>query len=133
MSRRRARKEAFLILYQSDVTGNPVQGVVQNWREYRGDPDEYALQLVQGVDRVRGQLDRMLEEVAVGWSVYRMSAIDRTVLRLALYEMLYIEDVPVDVAIGEALELVKGFSSDESPAFVSGVLRGIASRMVAHG
>lgn len=133
MSRRRARKEAFLILYQSDVTGNPVQGVVQNWREYRGDPDEHALQLVQGVDRVRGQLDRMLEEVAVGWSVYRMSAIDRTVLRLALYEMLYIEDVPVDVAIGEALELVKGFSSDESPAFVSGVLRGIASRMVAHG
>lgn len=133
MSRRRARKEAFLILYQNDVTGNPVQGVVQNWREYRGDPDEHALQLVQGVDRVRGQLDRMLEEVAVGWSVYRMSAIDRTVLRLALYEMLYMEDVPVDVAIGEALELVKGFSSDESPAFVSGVLRGIASRMVAHG
>jgi N utilization substance protein B len=65
-----------------------------------------------------------------------MSAVDRTVLRLALYEMLFVEDVPPDVAINEAVELAKGFSGDESPAFVGGVLRaaeGRACGKVEHG
>ena len=70
-------------------------------------------------------LDRILSEVAVGWPVVRMSAIDRTIMRLALYEMLFSEDVPPDVAINEAIELAKGFSGDEAPAFVGGVLRGV--------
>jgi N utilization substance protein B len=60
-----------------------------------------------------------------------MSAIDRTILRLALYEMLYVEDVPPDVAVNEAVELATGFSGDEAPAFVGGVLRGAGLR--AHG
>ena len=77
-----------------------------------------------GVEREREALDGRLGEVAVGWPVHRMSAVDRTILRLALYEMLHIEDVPAEVAVGEAMELAKGFSSDEAPQFVGGVLRG---------
>lgn len=124
MSRRTARKNAFLALYQSDVSGRPVAEVLERWREYRGEIDAYAERLTRGVEDERESLDALLGEVAAGWPVHRMSAIDRTILRLALYEMLYVDDVPAEVATGEAMELAKGFSSDEAPQFVGGVLRG---------
>ena len=125
MSRRRtARKNAFLVLYQRDVTERPTDEMLERWRSYRGELDDFALALVRGVEREREALDERLGEVAVGWPVHRMSAVDRTILRLALYEMLHVEDVPAEVAVGEAVELAKGFSSDESPQFVGGVLRG---------
>ena len=123
-SRRTARKNAFLVLYQRDVTERPVEEMLGRWRSYRGELDEYSLALVHGVEREREALDGRLGEVAVGWPVHRMSAVDRTILRLALYEMLHVEDVPAEVAVGEAMELAKGFSSDEAPQFVGGVLRG---------
>jgi N utilization substance protein B len=123
-SRRTARKNAFLALYQSDVTGRPVSQILDRWRSYRGELDRYAERLTLGVESERGALDERLGEVSVGWPVHRMSAIDRTVLRLALYEMLHVEDVPAEVAVGEAVELAKGFSGDEAPQFVGGVLRG---------
>ena len=125
MSRRRARKQAFLTLYQSDVTGGSLEDVLERWRSYRGELEAYAEDLTRGVREKQEDLDRMLSEVAVGWPVVRMSAIDRTIMRLALYEMLFSEDVPPDVAINEAIELAKGFSGDEAPAFVGGVLRGV--------
>ena len=124
MSRRTARKNAFLMLYQSDVTGQPLEQVLDRWRSYRGEIDEYALILSFGVEKERESLDKRLGDVAVGWPVHRMSIVDRTILRLALYEMLYVEDVPSEVAAGEAMELAKGFSGDEAPQFVGGVLRG---------
>ena len=124
MSRRRtARKNTFLVLYQRDVTERPIDEMLERWRSYRGELDDFALALVRGVEREREALDERLGEVAVGWPVHRMSAVDRTILRLALYEMLHVEDVPAEVAVGEAMELAKGFSSDESPQFVGGVLR----------
>ena len=124
MSRRTARKHAFLSLYQSDVTGQPIGPTLERWRRHRGELEEYAERLSRGVEQEKETLDALLGEVAVGWPVHRMSAVDRTVLRLALYEMLYIDDVPAEVAMGEAIELAKGFSSDEAPQFVGGVLRG---------
>ena len=136
MSRRRARKQAFLILYQSDVNGNRVEDTFDRWRSYRGDLEEYAVRLARGVEREKEDLDALLSEVAVGWPVHRMSAVDRAVLRLALYEMFFVEDVPPEVAINEAVELAKGFSGEESPAFVGGVLRGAEGRAygkVGHG
>lgn len=125
MSRRRARKQAFLTLYQSDVTGGPLDTTLQRWRSYRGELEDYAEDLTRGVEERLEDLDRTLSGAAVGWPVGRMSAIDRTILRLALYEMLYSEDVPPDVAINEAIELAKGFSGEEAPSFVGGVLRGV--------
>ena len=134
MSRRRARKQAFLVLYQSDVNATPVEAAFERWRSYRGDLEDYAVRLARGVEREMEELDALLSEVSVGWPVHRMSAVDRTVLRLALYEMLCVEDVPPDVAINEAVELAKGFSGEEAPAFVSGVLRGAEARArVGHG
>ncbi len=136
MSRRRARKQAFLVLYQSDVNGSPVEAAFERWRSYRGDLEDYAVRLARGVEREMEDLDALLSEVSVGWPVHRMSAVDRTVLRLALYEMLFVEDVPPDVAVNEAVELARGFSGEEAPAFVGGVLRGAEGRIygeVGHG
>ncbi len=136
MSRRTARKQAFLNLYQSDVNNSPLGPTMERWREYRGDLREYAVRLVRGVEGEQEQLDAMLSEVSVGWPVHRMSAVDRSILRLALYEMLYVEDVPPEVAVNEAVELARGFSGDEAPAFVGGVLRGAELRAqgkVGHG
>ena len=136
MSRRTARKQAFLNLYQSDVNGSPLGSTIERWREYRGSLQEYAIRLARGVEEEQERLDAVLSEVSVGWPVHRMSAVDRTILRLALYEMLFVEDVPPDVALNEAIELARGFSGEEAPAFVGGVLRGAGLRApgkVGHG
>lgn len=101
---------------------------LDRWSAYRGDPDAYAIRLVRGVEREREELDRILSEVSVGWPVHRMTIIDRTIMRLALFEMLHVEDVPWEVAINEAVEIATGFSGDESPSFVGGVLRGAHSQ-----
>jgi transcription antitermination protein NusB len=131
MSRRTARKQAFLNLYQRDVNDSALDSTIERWREYRGDLEPYALRLARGVEEEQEGLDAVLSAVSEGWPVHRMRAIDRTILRLALYEMLYVEDVPPDVAVNEAVELATGFSGDEAPAFVGGVLRGAGLR--AHG
>ena len=133
MRRRTARKQAFLVLYQSDVNGWTVGESVERWRSYRGEFDRYALRLARGVDQEVEYLDERLSEVSVGWPVHRMNSVDRTILRIALYEMLFVDDVPAEVAINEAIELATGFSSEESPVFVGGVLRGAGSRLVEHG
>jgi N utilization substance protein B len=120
-----------LNLYQCDVNDNVLDATIERWREYRGDLEPYAVMLARGVEEEQEHLDAVLSEVSEGWPVHRMSAIDRTILRLALYEMLYVEDVPPEVAVNEAVELATGFSGDEAPAFVGGVLRGAGLR--AHG
>ena len=124
------------MLYQSDLNARPVDDVIHLWRSYRGTLDEYAVAVIQGVENDRESLDAVLEEVSVGWPVHRMSTIDRTILRLALYEMLNVDDVPPEVAMNEAVEIAVGFSSAESPTFVGGVLRGAAELLrgrVEHG
>ncbi|MBA2343848.1 MAG: transcription antitermination factor NusB [Rubrobacter sp.] len=137
MRRRTARKQAFLALYQTDINDRPLEDTLGRWSSSNQDEfREYARTLTEGVEREREDLDFRLSEVSIGWPVHRMSAVDRTILRLALYEMLYVEDVPAGVAINEAVELATGFSSDESPAFVGGVLRGAETSIlgkVEHG
>ncbi len=132
-SRRTARKNAFLALYQSDVTGRPIGEVLNRWHSYRGELDPYTKRLVRGVESERGALDERLGEVSVGWPVHRMSAIDRTILRLALYETVHVEHMPAEVAVGEAVELARGFSGDEAPQFVGGVLRGAREAWLSEG
>jgi len=136
LRRRTARKQAFLALYQSDINGRTLEDTLGLWRSYRGEFRDYARTLTEGVELEREDLDARLSEVSIGWPVHRMSAVDRTILRIALYEMLYVEDVPPDVAINEAVELATGFSGEEAPAFVGGVLRGAESSIfgpVEHG
>lgn len=124
------------MLYQSDATAKPHGATVARWREYRGEPEPYAVKVVRGVEKEREALDALLSEVSQGWPVHRMSAVDRSILRLGLFEMIHSDDVPPEVAVGEAVELAKGFSGEEAPQFVGGVLRGAEARVfgeVPHG
>ena len=126
-SRRTARKNAFLVLYQGDAIGRPVDDILERWLSYRGELDGYAMRLIRGVEAELETLDERLGEVAVGWTVRRMSAVDRSILRLGLYEMLFVEETPAEVAVNEAIELATGYSGEESPRFIGGVLRGAKS------
>jgi N utilization substance protein B len=84
--------------------------------------NEYTVELVEGVQAHRARLDEILGQYSDGWTIARMPGVDRAVLRLGLYELLWREDIPPAVVIDEAVELVKTLSTDESPRFVNGVL-----------
>jgi N utilization substance protein B len=122
-ARSKARKRAVDVLYESDLRGvDPLQTLAD--RRALGDPpiNEYTAHLVEGLYEHRARVDEILAEYAEGWTVQRMPDVDRAVLRLAVYELLWCADVPGAVVIDEAVELAKTLSTDESPRFVNGVL-----------
>jgi N utilization substance protein B len=120
MSRRSARIAAVEVLYGADVRCVPVDEVLAD----REDADAYCRHLVEGVDRLRGELDRLLTEHSVNWSTERMSPVDRNVLRVGVFELME-GDVPPVAVIDEAVEIAKRFSGDEAGRFVNGVLEGV--------
>ena len=122
-ARRKARKRALDILFESDMRGvDPLDTLAQ--RVAAADPpvNEYASTLVEGVAAHRGRIDELLATHAVGWTIDRMPGVDRNLLRLATFEMLWQDDVPSAVAIDEAVSMARELSTDESPAFVNGLL-----------
>ena len=127
-ARSKARKRAVDILFESDLRGLDPLALLA---ERVGAPDlppvnDYAVSLVNGVVAHQQDIDRMLAEQAHGWTVERMPAVDRAVLRLGVFELLFSDEVDDAVAIDEAIELVKLLSTDDSPRFVNGVLGTLA-------
>lgn len=124
-ARRRARRKALDLLYQADVLGRSPEEVLE---ERRGldDVPPYAEELVRGVGERWAEIDGLIGAHAEGWTVPRMAVVDRNVLRVAIYEMLWRGDVPVAVAIDEAVEAVKQLSTEDSGRFVNGILGRIA-------
>jgi N utilization substance protein B len=122
-ARSKARKRALDVLFEADQRGLEPLAVLAD-RHRRGDArvTPYAVTLVEGVVANRDRLDRVLGDAAVGWVLARMPAVDRNVLRIGAYELLCCDDVPDAVAIDEAVTLATELSTDESPAFVNGVL-----------
>jgi N utilization substance protein B len=122
-ARSKARKRALDLLYASELRGeDPVEALDRAIAEGEGPTNEYTDDLVRGVVAHRQSIDRLLSASAQGWTLERMPAVDRNVLRLGVYEILYVEEVPDAVAVAEALNLVRDLSTDESPTFVNGVL-----------
>ncbi len=124
LRRSRAREVAFQVLYQEDLNPrhNPALGDQLIERRLRADDMRtFARDLVAGVHRHREEVDTALERIAANWSLKRMAATDRNVLRLGVYELIH-GDVPGKVAIDEAVELAKRFGSAQSAAFVNGIL-----------
>lgn len=111
------------MLYESDLRGADAVRTLAE-RIVLADPpvNDYTVELVQGVQEHRLRIDEILGQYAEGWTVQRMPGVDRAVLRLGVYELLWRDDVPDAVAIDEAVELAKSLSTDESPRFVNGVL-----------
>jgi transcription antitermination protein NusB len=130
--RRRARRRALDILYQADVTGRPPAEILEERRDHE-DVDPYTGELVLGVEERLPELDTLIGEHAEEWTVHRMAVVDRNVLRLACYEMLWREDVPVAVAIDEAVEAAKALSTEDSGRFVNGILGRIARERAEAG
>ncbi len=125
-SRRAGRKRALDILYEADLLGRPVATVLSEHLRSENPPEEFSLALVRGVDRNRSQLDGLIEAHAKDWKLSRMPVVDRNLLRIGLFEIIHVDDVPAPVAIDEAVELAKELSTDDSGRFVNGVLARIA-------
>mgnify|MGYP000256494592 CR=1 FL=1 len=130
--RRKARTLAFMALYEADVAGHEPGTVLERLladEPLDEDNASFARDLVAGVQAHRQEIDRLIRRKAPAWPLEQLSPVDRNVLRLAIYEVLFDNRVPVRAAINEAVELAKRFGSDSSPRFVNGVL-GSVSLMV---
>jgi len=125
-TRREARRTALDILYQADITAAPGERVLSDWVEAGRTIPAFTDELVVGVMEYLPEIDLLLEEHSESWTVARMAALDRTILRLAVFELMHGSDVPRSVAISEAVEAASELSSDRSRSYVNGILGRIA-------
>ncbi|MGQ0626006.1 MAG: transcription antitermination factor NusB [Sporichthyaceae bacterium] len=122
-SRGKARKRAVDILFEAEQRGRGVLATLSERRTLADPPvGDYTVTLVEGVVSNRERIDDLLATYSVDWPLERMPAVDRNVLRVGVYELLYAGDVPDAVAISEAVELARSLSTDDSPGFVNGLL-----------
>jgi N utilization substance protein B len=125
-ARSKARKRALDLLYASELRGESAELALDRAiADGEGPTNDYTATLVRGVVAHQTEIDELLAAHAKGWALARMPVVDRNVLRLAVYELLHVDDVPGPVALSEAVALVGDLSTDESPAFVNGVLGAI--------
>lgn len=123
-SRRRARERAIQVLFQWDIHGTTEHWLDDFWTQHPEAPEvrEFTDRLVDGVMANRDELDRLIGVHATNWKVSRMPIVDRNILRAALYELLWMPDVPAKVTVNEALELAKDFADEDTKRFVNGIL-----------
>jgi transcription antitermination protein NusB len=119
------RRAAGIALYPEDVTGRPAAELL----EQTATP--FTRELVQGVEAEREELDALIERHSVGWPLDRIAPLERSILRVALYELLHRPDVPAEVAIDEAVEAAKELCGADAPAFVNGILGAVHREEVA--
>lgn len=126
-SRRQARRDAMMLLYQRDITGGDLEDLYENLegREER-ELEVYTREVVEGVLSSLTEIDGLIDASADNWSARRMAALERNILRLAIYEIRHRDDIPAEVSIDEAVELARRFCSDEAGSLVNGVLSNVA-------
>lgn len=131
MSRTSAREDAFKILFQMQFVKEDVEQSIRTYLESFGDeeiaPEDLAFirQEVAGVTEHKETLDELISGALKGWSLYRLSKVDLSILRLSAYEIRYAADIPYSVTINEAVNLAKKFSQEQAPSFINGVLGAI--------
>ncbi|MFP5021417.1 transcription antitermination factor NusB [Pseudonocardia phyllosphaerae] len=123
-ARTKARKRALDILFEAEARGEDPLRVLDTRKDSADAPpvQDYAVQLVEGVAAHRDRIDQLISEHAEGWTIDRMPAVDRGLLRIGVYELLWVDDVDDPVVITEAVELARQLSTDDSPRYVNGVL-----------
>lgn len=130
MKRRKAREHALQILFQIDIKKEkPSAAILKHfWAEYQPDDEvkAFAEEIVKGTFKHVARINELIQECAQNWTLERMAVVDRNVLRMAIYEILYRMDIPTSVTINEAIEIAKKFGTDESGAFVNGILDRVA-------
>ncbi|MEU9607838.1 transcription antitermination factor NusB [Streptomyces sp. NPDC048057] len=127
-ARSKARKRAFQILFEADQRGVSVPTVLADWIRHSRTDDrqppvsEYTIELVEGYEAYAKRIDELIVTYARDWDLDRMPAVDRNIIRLGAYELVWVDGTPDAVVIDEAVELAKEFSTDDSPSFVNGLL-----------
>ena len=122
-ARSKARKRALDVLFEAELRGLPVLGLLAERMSLGEQPTpEYAAEIVRGVASHSAEIDQLISRNSLDWTLERMPAVDRNVLRIGVYELLWADGVPDGVAISEAVALVEDLSTDASPSFVNGVL-----------
>ncbi len=132
--RRRAREIALQVLYQIDLSqGDPRESLNRYFQNFRPSEKsrEFCWRLVEGVTKKREEIDRLIEENAENWTLKRMAVVDRNILRLAAFELLYCPDIPFKVTLNEAIELAKAYGTEDSGGFINGILDRIHSLSAA--
>lgn len=127
MSRRLARETALQVLFQLDVSGEQadIEPILQHWAEEFAVPEQslqFAQELVKGTLDHQSEIDEKLSALSEGWGLKRMANVDRNLLRLAAYEILYRPEIPGRVTINEAIEIAKLYGSADSGKFINGIL-----------
>jgi N utilization substance protein B len=125
-SRREAREEALAILYQAELTGDPVTEALAS-REVP--PSSYAVEIAEQVDEARDDLDALLGRHLENWRVERMPLVDRVIARIAAWELSERSDIPTGVVLSEAVEIATQYCAEQSPRFLNGVLGSVASEV----
>lgn len=118
LSRRAARERILKLLFQRDFRSMSLSELLAE----QPVDDPYVREVVQGLENKQGEIDKLITEKAEGWRLERLHSVDRNILRLAIYELCYREDVPPEVVINEAVELAKKYSGEHSPIFINGIL-----------
>ena len=123
ISRRKSRINAIILLYQNDLLGKDIREITENEVQIGNKIDDFTLKLVIGVDEHRKEIDNIVKEVVEHWSIERIAIIDRNIIRVAIYEMLYEDEIPLKVSIDEAIEIAKYLGEKkDTPKFVNGIL-----------
>ena len=122
--RRQSRICALQLLFQWDIHGSTEHWLADYWTQHPAASDvrEFAEQIVEGVMARHDEIDALLGKLAANWTIARMPIVDRNILRMGLYELLWLPDVPAKVTMNEAIELAKQFADDETKRFVNGIL-----------
>jgi N utilization substance protein B len=128
--RRRAREIALQVLYQREFNRMEFQEVLNlfwnNFEVLKGARD-FSERIIRGIEQHQEDLDRIIEQYSSNWKIDRMAHVDRNILRIAVYELLYCDDIPPKVAINEAIDIGKKYGSEDSGAFINGVLDKVKS------
>ncbi len=120
MQRREARELVLHILYEREFIDTPLAEMISE--RDAGDQRQYLEQTLNGVVERIADLDKTIDQYALGWRVERLAVLDRNILRLGLYELLHAQEIPAEVAIDEAVELAKKYGTDNAPSFINGIL-----------
>jgi N utilization substance protein B len=122
LKRREAREKALFYLYQSDLLKIDVAELIQNDLKYKKEIDQFTLKLINGVKNNLDLLNEIINKYSTNWQMDRMSILDRNMLRIALYELIYEQEIPLKVTINEAIEISKKYGDEESGKFINGIL-----------
>ena len=122
MNRYKQREQAFILIFESHFADNSPEEIKEGYKENIEELGDYSEELFSGVCEKNAELEEIISEFSTGWKLSRISKVNLSILKLAVYEIKYIDDVPDSVAINEAVELAKKYSSKEDSAFINGVL-----------